>query len=85
MRKITFQNIIDATKMREQGKNHLEIQLFLLSRFYNIDKKKLQTMPWSDIQPLAKKLEEYLSKEEEMASLNVEKEPVGTRFDLLDL
>lgn len=88
MKHITFQNMIDANKMIEQGKNHIEVQVFLLSRFHNLTKQEIRAMPCSEVRLLTDELEAYMDNENEkvLKSKPVKKqEKIGNRFDLLDL
>lgn len=81
MKTITFQNVIDGNKMVEQGKNHLEVQLFFLSHFHNIPEKEILAMPFYNVQPLMDELEEYMNEK----SIQKVTKSSDTRFDLLDL
>jgi hypothetical protein len=85
MKHITFQNVIDADKMQKQGKNQMEVQLFLLSRFHGIPKKEIQSMPFYNVQPLIDELEEYMKEKPIQKIEKFSAKEADTRFDLLDL
>ena len=87
MKSLSYQNMMDASLMAKQGKTEVEIQIFLLSRFFGKSKQELRAMPFTHIYPMMQELSKYLDDQNKITALMESGEPddpIENRWELLD-
>ena len=88
MNELIFKDIIEHQHLIDSGKNEMECNLFLLSKFHNISMENIEKMTFKKVLFLMEGLNEYMMKEfkrEEFNDKDDENNKINNRAEILDL